>query len=556
MLFILLLAAILRFQSVRFGLPAINDSDELVFELGAIKMLIGHSFNPGWFGHPATTTLYVLVLVHVLVFAVGHAMGWFPSTKALATAIYADPSWAILPARIVMVLFGIWCVYLTYRLGEKLFGRGVGLLSALLLAVDPVHVAYSQVVRSDIMATAFMLLMLLATLRYGREGRWRDLLLAALWLGAATTTKWPFAACGISFVAVGALRLTGGQDAPATALSRLVLFGAAAIVAVVAISPYLVLDHQAALRSVSGEVQVRHVGQTGQGVLWNAGWYLRQPLATAFGWFGVALAAAGIVLVARRPEPRALLLPLLAVLAAVTLTQNLIWVRWTLPLLPLLSILVAVAVFALPGGTAKRAPIAVAILLLFAPLLWQTQKDSAERLTDTRQAATRWAAAHIPPDASIIIEHFGFDLLSYPWALNFPLADAGCIDARAILRGKVQYSTIEALRGGHHNVDFGTLNPATRHTCGMRYAILSQYDRYMAEAPSFPVEVASYRELMGRSTILTTIRPVPGKMGGPIIRIIRIDRPSSRQMGFLAARFHPIAASPPGGMVQHAVRNN
>ena len=55
--FILIAAFYLRISSIRFGLPAMNDQDELIFELGALKMLRGPTLNPGWFGHPATTTM-------------------------------------------------------------------------------------------------------------------------------------------------------------------------------------------------------------------------------------------------------------------------------------------------------------------------------------------------------------------------------------------------------------------------------------------------------------------------------------------------------------------
>jgi len=528
---ILLLALILRARALSFGLPAVNDSDELIFELGAVKMLRGGTLNPGWFGHPATTTLYLLVLADLAAFAFGWATGAFSTVAGFGNAIYHDPSWMILPGRMAMLAFGVWCVFLTFRLGGQLFDRRVGLAAAALLAVSPIHVSYSQVVRSDIMATAFLLLMLLATLRFARTGGRRALLLAALWFGFATTTKWPFAACAVSFAAVVLHQVWARQVTPAAGLRILFAFTVAGIGAVVLISPYLALDHQAALKSVMGEAQIRHVGATGRGVVWNAGWYLREPLLHALGWVGLVLATVGMGIAARKREAALLMFPLIGVLVAVTLTQNLIWARWILPLLPLLSIMAGAAFVAQIDRMASLRPVArigIAAALALAtvlPLLASVRTDAAERMNDTRQAATRWADTHVPAGSRIIIEHFGFDLLSRPWEYYFPLANAGCLDARKTLQGKVQYSSIEAMRGGHHNVDYGTLTPSMRPTCNANYAILSQYDRYMAEAPMFPAEVASYRELMSRSTLLATIQPQPGVRGGPTIRIVRIDRP-------------------------------
>ncbi|MFM2301334.1 MAG: hypothetical protein RLZZ84_1070 [Pseudomonadota bacterium] len=528
---ILLIALVLRVRAVSFGLPAMNDPDELIFELGAVKMLREGTLNPGWFGHPATTTLYLLAAIDVAVFAVGHALGWFPTVQAFGDAIYQDPIWVVLPSRTAMALFGVWCVFLTDRLGERLFDRRVGLVAAALLAISPIHISYSQIVRSDVMATAFLLLMLLASLDFLRTGKWKSVLTAALWFGFATTTKWPFAACAISFAAAALYRFWTGKDRLADTMRRLAGFGCAGIVAILLISPYLALDYKTALQSVMGEAQVRHVGATGQGALWNAGWYLRGPLLHALGWPGLALSAIGGVIAARKREPALLFFPLIAVLVAVTLPQNLIWARWILPLLPLLTILAAAAFAAamerscmLPPLTRRTVTVAL-YAATFTPLLLAANSDAAERMNDTRQAASHWADTHLQPGSSVMVEHFGFDLLSRPWEFYFPLADAGCVNARQMLHGKVQYAAVEAVRGGHHNVDYGTLTPAMRPTCNVQYAIFSQYDRYMAEASMFPREVASYRELMARSHLIATIRPQPGVMGGPTIRIVRIDSP-------------------------------
>lgn len=525
---VVLLALALRLAAVRFGLPSVNDPDELIFELNGFMMLAHKTLNPHWFGHPGTTTLYVAIILDVAAYAVGHGLGIFPDINAFASHLYGDPTWVFLPARVAMALFGAWCVFLTWRLGRALFGPACGLIAAMMLAIDPVHVAYSQVVRSDVMGTAFLLLMLLATLRVSREGRWRDTLLAAVFLGLTTTTKWPFAACGFGFLFVVIERWWSGKGSLRTEALRCMAFGAASVVAILVVSPYLALDHAAALKSVAGEDQIKHVGATGEGPMWNLAWYIREPLYQAFGAIGLALVAAGLVVAILHRESRVLLLPPMVVLSAVTVFQNLIWVRWALPLLPLLSILGAAALIRLAAKIADvrmcGALTAVTLVAMSMPLLARVRSDGAERLNDTRQAATRWADANIPPGSTIIVEHFGFDLLSRPWKLKFPLSVAGCVDPRAMLDSKVDYSKVEAMRGGHHVVDYGTLASTMRASCGADFAILSNYDRYEAQAALFPVEASSYRELLSRSTLLATISPVSGKRGGPQVRIIRIDR--------------------------------
>jgi hypothetical protein len=532
LLAIVVLAGLLRLRGLDFGLPAINDPDELVFSLGAVKLLREGTLNPGWFGHPATTTIYVLALVDISVFAFGHFVGWFPTVKSFGDAIYADPSWAILPGRVVMMLFGIACVALTGRLAVRLYGPLAGICAAALLAFNPLHIAYSQVIRSDIMASTFMLLMLLAALAYSREGRRRDLFKASLWLGLAVASKWPFAATGIAFAGAMLLRLMDGRETLTGAVSRVVLFGLLSLAALIAASPYLLLDYQTALASVQSEAQVHHLGATGGSPLWNTWWYVKEPLRNSFGIAGLLLTTAGIGLGFRHRESRFLLLPPVLAFVLITVTQALIWHRWALPVVPLLAVFGGAALaqllrFLMSWTGPKWGALAglASIAFLFVPLALTASSEAAERVNNSAQVATGIADRLIPPGSRIMIEHFGFDLLSRPWDYQFPLYAAGCVDARAFIRGRVQHSTIEAFRKGRHNVDYGTLPPHMRKTCNADYAILSQYDRYVAEADYFPEEVAAYRELLSRSTLLATVRPEKGRMAGRVMRIIRIDHP-------------------------------
>ena len=90
--------------------------------------------------------------------------------------------------------------------------------------------------------------------------------------------------------------------------------------------------------------------------------------------------------------------------------------------------------------------------------------------------------------------------------------------------GKVQLHTVEAGKGARSNVDYGTVAPAMRSTCATDYAILTQYDRYEAERTAFPDQYAAYRELLARGQLVATFSPQYGKVGGPVVRIIRFPR--------------------------------
>lgn len=526
---LLLLAALaVRLYSIHFGLPALNDPDELTFELGALKLLRGPTLNPGWFGHPATTTIYVLAALTVVVFGIGHLLGRFPSIQAFADAIYADPSWVMLPGRMAMAVFAVATIYLTWQLAREVFDRRVAFAAAAMLALNPVHITWSQIIRSDMMACFFMLLCLLAALRIARGDRWRDHVLAALWLGAAVATKWPYAITALAIVGAAALRMAAHPRHRARSLLRLALSGAMALGFLLLISPYLVLDHATALRNILGEAQVHHLGATGGAPWENAWWYLGGPVLTGLGLAGLALAGWGVILMGKQPEARAVILPVLLGFFVLLCMQNLVWERWALSLMPLLAIAGAAGLAALGTMLAGRLPpriaagaIALAIAATLLPPALRAQADTRARLNDTRQLASQWARAHVPPGSSVLVEHFAFDLENEPWRFYFPLGDAGCIDARALLHGKVQLGAIDAKRGARANVDYGTVAPAMRQTCRTDYALITQYDRYAAERAAFPAEYAAYGELLGRGRVVATFMPAPGRVGGPVVRVVR-----------------------------------
>ncbi len=529
---VLVAAIALRLHGIQFGLPAMNDPDELMFEVAAIKMLTGPTLNPGWFGHPATTTIYVLAITHVLVLAGGWLGGWFPTMSALADTVYANPGVVILPARVVMALFGAACVFMTWRLGRELLGLRAGLIAAALLALSPVHIAWSQVIRSDIMATFFLLLCLSAALRIARHGCWRDYVWAALWLGLAVATKWPFALGGVAIACAAALRARQGSEQAGRAFFKAGASLGLAVAFLLAVSPYLLLDHETLLRNLQGEAQVRHLGATGDGPLGNAAWYLRGPILGGLGIAGAALAAYGAWVVRRgHRETLAIVGSVALAFFIVICAQRLVWERWALPLLPLLAILAGAGAASiwrvvrqrLPSGAARVLALA-AVATLLMPLVFAAQRNALARLNDTRQQATSWMQANVAPESTVLIEHFAFDLLAQPVGIVFPIGMAGCVDIRRLLKGQVSYATIDAARGGRSNLDYGTMPAGKRAECRFDYAVLAHYDRYRHERTSFPAEYAAYRELLGRGRIVATFAPAPGRVGGPTVRIVKLER--------------------------------
>ncbi len=529
---ILLAALLLRLHGIGFGLPGLYDPDELMFELGAVHMLSHATLDPAWFGHPATTTMYGLALVDIAVYLVGHALGWFADVHGFEAAIYTNPGWVILPGRWLMALFGVALVAQTMRLAHALDDRTAALVAGALVAVSPLVIGWSQVIRTDVMGAFFVMLCLSATLRAGRADSWRLDAVAAFWLGTAIATKWPMAEGAMGMAGLLARMVVTKASSPGRAVLRLGRYLGMGLVALLVVSPYLVIDHTTLVRNLQGEVQLHHLGATGGSDWWNLHWYGGQILHHGLGAAGFVLAAAGCVAMAlrwRRQETVWMIGPVLIVMIAVIAHQHLVWSRWVVPLVPLLALPAGQAMARLAGVAGARAGalaragvLAAGLTAACAPLIVQDFGDARARLNDTRQRASRFAVAHIPAGSRVLIEHFGFDLYPQPWQIVFPLGRAGCVDVRAMLRGKVDYAAIDAARAGKSNVDYGTMPRAQAPGCRADYAIITQYDRYAAERSDFPSEYQAYRDLLSGSQQLAMFAPQPGVSFGPVTRVVRL----------------------------------
>ncbi|OHD03429.1 MAG: hypothetical protein A2885_06925 [Sphingopyxis sp. RIFCSPHIGHO2_01_FULL_65_24] len=519
---ILLAALWLRLDGVAFGLPALNDPDEPLFMMTALEMLQKHSFDPGWFGHPGTITLYSLALVIAAVGGIGIATGRFADADALAAAVYADPGIVFLPARVMIVLCGVLCVWLTFRLGKRLGGARIGLVAAAILAVNAVHIEYSQIIRTDIQASVFMLLGALAAVGIAEQGRRRDYLLGGICAGLACATKWPAAAILVTAICAWAYRAPGERH-----WSRLAMVVAAAVITLFAVSPYLLIDHATVVANLSGEARPLHPGATGGGFFANLGWYVAGPLLSSLGVGGLLLAAAGFVWGSgKRRLWVFVILPFCLLFFAMICFQSLRWERWVVPLLPFAALAAARALCGLadllPRHRLRMAALPVALLILLTPMVWEARIEAAERRHDTRQIASAWLRDHAPRGSSVLIEHAAFDLLAAPFELRTAMGSAGCVDVRDLLSGQIRYSKVDRLRGGGAIVDVGHVDRAKLESCRADFAVVTNHLRYRADPVGYREELGRYDRLLAGGWVRQIVKPRRGERSGPEVHIVEL----------------------------------
>ena len=131
-LLLLILAAALVIRLVHLGHESIwiDEAHTITLANGPISELIGVLIEDN---HPPTHFLIVKGLV----------------------AVFGDSEEVV---RFPSVILGVFSIFMIYKVGSLLFGRNVGLLSALLLTLSTFHIHYSQEARSYSLMTFLTLL--------------------------------------------------------------------------------------------------------------------------------------------------------------------------------------------------------------------------------------------------------------------------------------------------------------------------------------------------------------------------------------------------------------
>jgi 4-amino-4-deoxy-L-arabinose transferase-like glycosyltransferase len=289
---ILALAACLRLKGLSWGLPyGYEDPDEQVVLAHAFRIASGH-LDPGFFFYPSLLFYVIAATIRaVSLFSAAHGLSLISQVSFVT-----NPTPYYLTGRAVVVACGITSVYLSYRLGKEAFSGAVGLLAALFLAVDPLHVHYSHVAVTDIPATMFGLLALLLFLQAASRQNGRALFIGALAAGLATGTKYNL---GLLIIpgAIACWYVYRDQSAVhrGTALiahlARRVAFPM--LLAFVASTPFALLDPRRFLADFAHQNQIVAHGWLGFENVHNGLWY---NLSTnLLGSLGLVLLGLGLV---------------------------------------------------------------------------------------------------------------------------------------------------------------------------------------------------------------------------------------------------------------------
>lgn len=514
-LLILLVALGLRLWGIGHGMPYVYDPDEPNMVVLAGGMLGNMDFNPHWFGHPATTLIYMLAGLDVLIYIFGLLFGVFKSPQDFRVFYHNDPSILYIGGRILIVLFSVASIYLIYRITEKIISKKAGYLAAVLLAIAPLHVSFSKYVRSDIMMTFFILLAFYFCLKILREeGIW-PYIWAGFFTGLGIVTKYPAALFFSIIVFAHFLR----YGLTLNKFRFLIFSGLACLVGMFIGSPFLFLDYKTAIFNVLYEGRSEHLGADTLDYLGRLWFYIKTLADQVLTWPGLIIAfIGGIVGLIKKNKPLILAFTFFVLFLLSISALSLNWDRWVIPVTPFVCLLFTWAAIQVMELISRQKNInpkwvswvaSLAILLVTLPMLYSTVMDSLTLAgDDTRTMTNHWVTDNLTPGRKILMEIYTpiFPKEAFIFYYVGQNGDLVRFDPNQ------SYKNIFKAPGHIGDlVDIGQIKSE-----GINYMILgSMYNRYLNEQEKFRKEVMTYQDLVSQAKIVFKASPLRGAIAGP-----------------------------------------
>jgi hypothetical protein len=310
--------------------------------------------------------------------------------------------------RATNAVLGAATVFLTGLLARRLSGAAAGLLAGLLVAVVPLAIETSTVLRNDVGLAFFVAACAWASLGSLGDPRSAPVALAGALAGCATATKYTGVFTLLTAGLAAAFESRGLERA-----TRLALAVAMFALAVALTNHFVWADFPNFLQQLSmdhGHVREGHFAATANPRLayttaladGGVGWPLLVLAGIAAG-IGLAMGGARVWVVASFP---------IAYLAFMT-GKDALFSRWAYPLLPFVAVAAAAGLVALPkaiAGTGLRVgrPLHIALALaLLAPALWPGAVAISRRFAPPTYAiAEAWLASERAPGVRVLAAPF------------------------------------------------------------------------------------------------------------------------------------------------------
>lgn len=487
----------LRFYGITFGLPSTFHPDEVPKVNAIMRMVEQNTWDPQYFLHPSLL-LYTTYGMNTLI-------RWLGIDSLLGyTGTFRET--AFLAGRLVSATAGTLSIILTYQVARRLFSPRVGALSAMLLAVFPLHVTCSRYLKEDALLTFVILSCVLCTVVAMTTNRRWVLLVAGFFAGCTAGAK--YSGILMAVVPCSAPWLVSRSWKPDLRwLPFAVMAGVIAPLGFLCTTPYAVLNSVKFIKDFSSESRHMQTGHTQSIDAWSQLWMYHFWRSIKPGMTVVTSVASviGLGFLARRRRIEDLLIVGLVILfympaefvKAKPAPQP---ERYILPCLPFLAIALSAWLDSLRGrGVRNFAVTACAIGLVASPLL-RAGALASEITFDTREQMAAWMKANLPPGSKVFMD----------WSPYCPRFHENEFAVEYIPRAHI----------------IPKLDVSQLRESDADYLILSSlyYDRYFKQPESNPVLRQRLREVFERVPVVTQIVPESGTYGfhNPVLTLFSL----------------------------------
>ncbi|HYP09092.1 MAG TPA: glycosyltransferase family 39 protein, partial [Bryobacteraceae bacterium] len=382
---------ILRVWGLTFGLPLKSNlyirPDESLLVAAAARFWDtgGH---PGFFAYPALMTELCALLY----------LPWKLFGDGIPSAFSRDPGPFFLIARGLSVAASTASILLVHAIAKRLISATGALMAAAFFAFSPLAVRDAHFGVTD----SLLVCLLLASLAWPfRNVQWPDIAALGAIFGLACSTKYTAI---LLAPAIGLRIIMRSLHAPKQAMRNVAIAGACCALVFVLLNPYIFLQQGDSSGQVYELFSMFYRTQPGD-TTWSARHAVQQVLRPLQygpgGPVGFALAAVGaVLLLSTRKSALPVVVAAAVCVAALLPFKHNVPYRYTLPLLPLISILAA-ASLEYPKRALWKNLLASLVIAFTA---WNSAR-LVNILTrpDTRTLAGTWIEKNVPADTPILL---------------------------------------------------------------------------------------------------------------------------------------------------------
>ena len=406
LILVLALAYALRDWGARGGLPVSYIPDEYGHVTTALMMLKTGDFNPHNWYYPGLQRYLTTATYLVTFFAQVSGGRWQSISQVNVQDMLYWGRW-------VSVVAGTATVFVTFLVGRRLLGSREGIVAALLVAVFPGAVRYSQYNKPDAVMAFMATLTILVVLLYFERGGLPLALACGVVCGLTIASKYSGAVVVLPLVVAAWLR----HGEKTLVRADLYVAGFATVLSFLMACPFLLAEFPKFVDQFARELYT--YGYTGQrGSSGTDNWFnhFRYMWLQGTGPVALLLGITGLVLFLCALDPvRVVFLSLPVVYFAFYSTQRVNWSDNLMPLYPYLAVLATHALATVarslrPARFPLAGPLAAAGLLAWAvaiPAATAARLNRNATAPDTGNEARRWIEGRLPRGTAFVAEALG-----------------------------------------------------------------------------------------------------------------------------------------------------